>query len=768
MKNYRLMRVVAIVLVLASLAGIVSAAGYQTDLSGDGKVNVWDIQLAVKQEKEAAHKEAILDTILGGGDELHPNAAGEYEIWSALGLRNMANMTNDGTEGGKTFRLMRDIDMEGAVWYTPDVFAGVLEADGHVISNLTIVGERKLSSSAVCAGFFSKIGRTGAVRNLKLENANLVLTAESEANFIGLIAGSVVGEISNCTTIGSVTDPRTTLPAATYIGTLCGRIENVKDNPAVGITVTDESILMTAETAEITKISGKSQKVLCKMGMDFAALSYPEGTETDKQYKRQLGIAGWAPNYDNFKKYNWQDISGACTVEGGTGKIYDLVDPILTARRQATVDKMYEICTVEWTPAKDMTIYYYKVGTGETAGKLAYSTKTWKAGTVYRGMPYNHGSGSLERFYSWMDKGTTTDYVAKSTLPTESYYYTYTAIRTAMSNYTDTTLQTPLTFTDPDSGKTYDLLPGFKVAEPMAVGEKVAAADHAGFSRYIGNDCSQAISWAWKSVISNDVANGGTVISGVTQMCPTPAYQTQYGVLPVNGLVPAKYNLTAWNEMYETAGKQGLMEAYAHASRGDGLIVEQTPGGHSRMIAYDPICIRNYRGTIHATNSYIITHEQGHSSSGTDANGVKWSSTCSADLVYTFEALTDDADHTANKAEGYTCGKCAHYIPMTLPAFHDVDSKVVTSTLTCSSKGVLKSNFHIQSTTVDGVERYTNIGQHNNTNATTRVGAGYRDCHLQEDLTAIYGDLTGKTVTVRLSNGDLYTVNGDTFAVTKK
>ena len=80
MKNYRLMRIVAIVLVLASLAGIVSAAGYETDLSGDGKVNVWDIQLAVKQEKGAAHEKAILDTILGGGDELHPNAAGEYEI----------------------------------------------------------------------------------------------------------------------------------------------------------------------------------------------------------------------------------------------------------------------------------------------------------------------------------------------------------------------------------------------------------------------------------------------------------------------------------------------------------------------------------------------------------------------------------------------------------------------------------------------------------------------------------------------------------------
>lgn len=768
MRNYRWTRIVAVVLVLASLAGIVSAASYQTDLSGDGKVNVWDLQLAVTQEKGDAHEEAILDAILDGGDELHPNAKGEYEIWSELGLRNMYEIVKKNKEEGLTFRLMRDIDLQGAAWKPTESFNGVFEADGHVISNVNVVGEIVLSSNTYGTGFFGKIGQNGAVRNLKLENVNVILSESAKSTFIGLLTGSMTGEITNCTTVGNVIDPRTTLPAKAYIGTLTGRIENVSAYTVPGITITDQSILMTAESAAVTAISGKSQKVLCKMGTEFGKLSYPEGTETAKQYTRQLGIAGWAPKYDNFKAYNWQDISGACTVTGGTGKVYNLEDPILTARRQAVVDKMYEICTVEWTPSKDMTLYYYKVGTGDNAGKLNYYTKTWTAGSVYRGMPYNHGSGSLERFLSWMNKGTATDYVAKSTLPTESYYYTYSGIRTAMSNYTDTSLKTPLTFTDPDTGKTYDLLPGFKVAEPMVVGETVMSADHAGFSRYIGNDCSQAISWAWKSVISNDVKNGGTVVSGVTQMCPTTTYQTRFGVLPVNGLVPSAYNLTAWNAMYEAEGEQGLMEAYAHASRGDALIVEQTAGGHSRMVAYDPICIRNYRGVISATNSYFITHEQGNSSSGTDANGVKWSSTCYADRVLTFQDLADNADHTANKAEGYTCGKCAHYIPMTLPAFHDVNSKAVTSTLTCSSKGVLKANYHIQSTTVDGVERYTNVSQHSTLSSTTRVGAGYRDCHLQEDLTAIYGDLTGKTVTVRLSNGDLYTVNGDTFAVTKK
>lgn len=770
MKKYRLLRAVALMLVLACFCGMVSAATYTTDLSGDGKTNVWDLQLAVTDGKEAAHQEAILTTILGNPDELHPNAEGVYEIYSPTGLYNMANITNEGKESGITFRLMNDIDMEGRAWQSTESFNGIFEGDGHVVSNVNVIDEMLLTGTTYGQGFFGKIGQNGAVRNLKLENVNVILDAESKSTFVGLLTGSLTGEITNCTTVGTVIDPRTTLSAKTYIGALTGRIENVSSYTVPGITVTDESILMTAETAEVTAISGKSQKVLCKMGMDFGTLSYPEGTESGEQYSRQLGIAGWAPTaqYESFKAYNWQEISGACTVEGGTGKVYDLEDPILTARRQAVVDKMYEICTVEWTPSQDMTIYYYKVGYGDNSGKLAYSTKTWKAGTTYRGMPYNHGSGSLERFEAWMS-GTDSQgrLVTKTSLPTTSYYYTYTDIRTALSNYTDTTLQTALTFTDPDTGKTYDLMPGFTVSDqPLTVGETVQSADHAGFSRYVGNDCSQAIAWSWREVVSNEVKTGGTVISGVTQMTPLIAYnedgtvktnyQTRYGVLPVGGLVPSSTSSANWNEYCAAQGETAFYNAYAQASRGDGLIMFAPAGGHSRMVAYDPICIRDYKGTIDENNSYIITHEQGRSSSGDG-----WSSTCYANCVYTFDVLYN----YENYASGI--GSRGYYMPMTIPAFHDVNSKAVTSTLTYSG-GVIKSNFYISSVVMDGNEVFPAIGQHSTANSTTRVGTGYRDAHLQENLTTIFGDITGKTVTVKLANGDIYTVDGTTGAVAKQ
>ena len=754
-------RILALCLAFVCLVSLVSALSF--DLNDDERTDVWDLQLAVNQGKTEYYEDALAEA-LGGGDELHPNENGEYEIWSMLGLNNMISMVQEGKDKNVTFKLMADIDLKGATWQSGLVLNGTFDGNGHVISNLLVNESAYMSVGKVTTqGFFNKINRGATVKNLKLENITLAIPADSKASYVGLLSGTVTGEVHDCTTIGTIIDPRTNLTAKCYYGAIAGRVDNVTDNPVIGVTIDDESILMTAETPEVTAISGKSQKVLCKLAMDFAELE--SGSE-----ERQFGICGYAPAAarNKFKQYNWQDISGATTVVGATGRVYALEDPILTARRQAVVDKMYEICTVEWTPSQNMTIYYYKNGTGDNAGKLAYSTKTWKVGETYRGMPYNHGSGSLERFETWMD-GTDSQgrLVTKTTLPTTSYYYTYTAVRELLSGYTDTTLQTPLTYTDPNNNnKTYDLLGGFQVSDQaLTMGETVSSADHAGFSRYVGNDCSQAIQWAWREVVSSDVASGGTVISGVTQMAPTKTYQSRHGVLPVGNLVPTGTSTAVWEEYAAAQGETKFFNAYAQASRGDGLIMFNTPGGHSRMVAYDPICIYTYNVEadgyyeIDGENSYIITHEQGRSSSGTD-NGVAWSSTCYANCVYTFDVLYNYKNYSSG------IGSRGYYMPMTLPAFHDVDNDAVTSTVTYSD-GVVKSNFYILSTTVDGNEVPTSVGQHSSTNTTTRVGEGYRDAHVQEDVAAAHGDLTGKTITVLLSNGDTYTVDAATGTVKK-
>ena len=114
--------------------------------------------------------------------------------------------------------------------------------------------------------------------------------------------------------------------------------------------------------------------------------------------------------------------------------------------------------------------------------------------------------------------------------------------------------------------------------------------------------------------------------------------------------------------MFNEKSADGSMYGYAHASCGDGLIVEQVAGAHSRMVAYDPIVIRNYRGVVDQENSYLITHEQGGGSnrSGVNAKGVAWTSTTSANDIYAFKILMDEVDHKAT-LDGT---KCQHYMPM--------------------------------------------------------------------------------------------------------
>ena len=147
------LRIAALCLVAVLLMSTVSASTYTLDLSGDGKVNVWDVQVAVNENKGAAHSEAILDDILGGGDELHPNAEGKYEIWTVLGLRNMAEHSAEGA----SFILMADIDMNGADW-TPVPLKGTFDGNLHTISNVNITKSVKSTYSATDdMGFFGMI-----------------------------------------------------------------------------------------------------------------------------------------------------------------------------------------------------------------------------------------------------------------------------------------------------------------------------------------------------------------------------------------------------------------------------------------------------------------------------------------------------------------------------------------------------------------------------------------------------------------------------------
>lgn len=237
----RMGRWIAGCLAFVLLVSTVAAATLNFDRNGDGKTNVWDLQMVLSGGSSAEDQKAALNEALDGGDELHKNAKGEWEIWSALGLYNMAK----NAQAGDTFVLMQDIDMEGKQWTPVKNFNGKLIGGLHTISNMKI--NQDVDGNM---GFFADIADDGYVEYLNLKDVNLI--ASKDAVNIGLLAGTCSGKIFGSTTIGFVTDERTTFAAPVYVGGMVGKMTNNGVIESI-----DNNKLPDGITDEISTISSK-------------------------------------------------------------------------------------------------------------------------------------------------------------------------------------------------------------------------------------------------------------------------------------------------------------------------------------------------------------------------------------------------------------------------------------------------------------------------------------------------------------------------------
>lgn len=703
MRNRRWIRAIALCLSIVLLVSIASAATtYTLDLSGDGKVNVWDLQVAVNQSKEADHQEAILDDILGGGDELHLNAHNQYEIWTPLGLYHMASIAKK----GQTFKLMADIDLGGADWTPIHGFRGIFEGNNHTISNFKIT-----KSFDKSMGFFSLVDydsqkNQSIVRNLNLKDVEV--TATADAQFIGLLAGSNRGKIQNCTTIGVVNDSRTTLAHHVYVGTLVGRNN---DSEPDGTVASGTNLLTT--TSGTANAEDKVTGLTSKMAMNFADLSFAEGATV---YERKIGIAGYSDSANIDTTMIWQDITNST----------DLVPKAVQERRAISAQTMYDMCTVEWKPAVNMVYRWYSVG--DTA-----HSSTYVAGRTYYGIPYNHGSSSLNRFNAYINDPDT---------PVNGYYVTDKNVIAAMNEAgpgatVKVTMEAgaEVTITVPDDWDNSKNADGTYVREDGAC--------LLGFTRYIGTDCTSMAAWGWRkisAVSGTDFAN--PIDTG--NLFPSQKNMTGAGIVPVNGLVLEHPEVATAGTMGDTinafynADINAIPEALARASKGDFVVGYQVAGGHCRVLMGDAIAIRAWNGALKNDLSYIVACEQG--AGGTrDANNVlisnaKWN------IKYTFAELAryKEADDTS---------KC-RYVPITCTALQKENTPAATATFTYKGDTTVKSNFHIEATTRNGETTYTR---------TTITGSRARQVSL--DLATVYEDIAaGDQVTVLLSNGQTYTI----------
>ena len=328
MKNNKLLlRVLALCLALVCTFSLVAATTDSGDENGDGIVNVWDLEMV--KSGTPAEKTTVLTALLGGGDELHPNGEGVYEIWSPLGLYNMARNATKGYQ----FILMDNIDLGGRKWTPVSNFYGTFDGNGQTISNVKIT--ESVSSSM---GFFGSTKnevdtdstKRAVIKDLNLVNVNMEISASDEKTlYVGGIVGTNRGDLNNCTAICSITDNRTTLPGTVRYGAQAGRNVNRTNDEGEKVTngvITGTNSMDALEYYDFEPQNGTSTttqytapaKVNSMMATHFAELSYPEGTAEDEQYGRTVGIAGYSVSGGVPTDLVYQDISNSSYYDSQT------------------------------------------------------------------------------------------------------------------------------------------------------------------------------------------------------------------------------------------------------------------------------------------------------------------------------------------------------------------------------------------------------------------------------------------------------------------
>ena len=143
------------------------------------------------------------------------------EIWNAEDLQNMTS--------GRVYKLMADIDLAGVSWTPINSFNGVLDGQGHVISNLTMV--KSYTDENVLIGLFSEI-RYGIIKDLNINNASMVITVKTSSledryGQAGILAGIIREKsiIYNVSVSGDL-DVINTTNGYTYTGLMAGQIDD--------------------------------------------------------------------------------------------------------------------------------------------------------------------------------------------------------------------------------------------------------------------------------------------------------------------------------------------------------------------------------------------------------------------------------------------------------------------------------------------------------------------------------------------------------------
>ncbi len=591
-----------------------------------------------------------------------------YEIETAADLLEIAK-DPDGS-----YILLCDLDMTGIDWEPITEFSGTLDGNGKTVNNLTI-DESKDGN----LGLFASVEAEGVVKDLSLRNV-AIHAEETSAKNIGTFAGTLEGKLKNVTATGVIYDDRSGVNVGCLVGKALGnaRVEggrNVKTKDAAGV----------RETPSLA-----------------ADVKLFVAGDTNR------GLAGVVEG-DAEVTGLWRDSFYSSQRQPET----------IQARQQKAVDYMKKMGTVPWSATKKMTHY----GTSDELQKRTnIHTQIFEPGETYYGIPYDHTSGSYERFVYCLDEnGTMKDWVTE-------------------------------------------------------LGDSTWGGD-LGFTAYMGNDCSAAVAWAWMQISPNRVGEreGGAYVFLTTQMVPNFNNQGRYGIYPVGSWNGEKFTekgaaysvmtLTSTPEIFKANSTERMYEAYAHTRKADALLYGD-PGGHVRLVAEDPVVIRDGEGVINPNVSYFLCHEQGD---GLYNN--RYENTHSSWRIhypYTFRVLAEGSERWG-AGKLLEAGSGHSYIPITIRALQqeDIPAPYVTGEITSPVKGAISSNYRIQSVSLMVKDKGGTVVYDKQAFVGVQYGypdlrgllmdARLEDYHGDAMKNAAPGDYT-YTVQVLLANGEIHTV----------
>ncbi len=527
------------------------------------------------------------------------------KISSVQDLEQLAQRPSGG------YALMADIDMDGQTW-TPVDFSGVLQGNGHTISNIRI----KNTEGSVETGFFGRL--SGQVRDLHIREADV---CAGGAKYAGVLAGVITGMAEACTVTGQLCNC-----TGAVVGAMAGKVTGT----------------CAGGTAVTAKTGPHEESGLC------ADVWMPGKNALVGEIADGASVSGL-----------WRDNTYALR----------LCDATLQKRRRKAVDYMRSMATVKWRIDQDKLEYIKNRKAPNCAHYQCY-----ERGKTYMGIPYAHSGGGLARFLSVMASETDGVYTTIPNLANGEYYVG-------------------------------------AVAESLA-DQGISVKDNYGFTQYMGNDCSSAVSWSWRQISSVDIPEGGCYGRYSGNMIPTEENKKKHGILPVGDFFACSEDT---RKVFEQVGEEAIWEAYAKAVSGDAICGYDT-SGHVLMLSFDPMVVRDAAGKIDPSKSFLVTIEQGSGffdSKGTDnlfkknlpePIQVSWR----VDYRYNFRDLARNGNYTDLAEKRKYCG-CDHvYLPITMQALQVVDTPAVKPRVWVEGSTV-HSNFYIAATQMEGAPVHTQI-----------------------------------------------------------